>query len=172
MKNTDEFKQLLWRAGFVTTFAGQTVVDKTKACEYLECSRRTLDRWLNGINPCPRAVRLLKLQRKILPKSWKGFYFDRGERLQGAGFEYGLSPKDVSRIPQYVKDGSDAATDARLLREYMETIQDSATTERVRKQLLSVTNQLTSMLADPLFDQRHKIERATTSASFYNRLPF
>lgn len=163
MKNTDDIKQLLWRAGFVTTFAGQTVIDKTRACDYLQCSRRTLDRWLSGVTPCPRALKLLNLQRKILPDSWKGFYFDRTERLQGAGFEYGLTAKDVSRIPRYIKDGKDADTDARLLREHIKTLQDSQNAEMVKKQLLSVTNQLAQIVNDPLFNDKHAVIRSYNS---------
>tara|TARA_B100000700_G_scaffold23245_1_gene22518 strand:- start:15512 stop:15997 length:486 start_codon:yes stop_codon:yes gene_type:complete len=76
-----DFKALLWRAGFHRT--GK--LDRKAAMAFLHIkSERTLERWLAGAEPCPRAVAMLEQRiAGYIPQSgaWNGFSICRNGKL-------------------------------------------------------------------------------------------
>ena len=92
-----DFKWALRRAGFVN---GRGLIDRKKAMKFLSIkSERTLERWMNENNPCPRALKLLEHYSKdtMVNEKWEGFFVCREGLLwtpQGDRFE----PEFISKI--------------------------------------------------------------------------
>lgn len=150
MLKRSEFEQLLWRCGLVTVIGSRVTIDYQASCEELSCSLRTLKRWLTG-QPCPRAVSLLKLKARAIPESWKGWHFDRQERLVNPEWPHGKSSKDLMRFAEFYKRMSNAERQSELLSEHIDTLQDKRARIEARARLGQVINQLSGLMDDPVF---------------------
>lgn len=146
-----DFKKLLWRAGFVTNFGGGVFIDKQKAQDFLHCSRRTLDRWIDKNDPCPRALSLLEMRQRCIPDSWKDFYFDRLDRLHFRGTRTGFEAKDVRELPRIHGQKRSFESDKDNLRAVLDEIRDNNAHEITRQQLLECANQIHAVIASPIF---------------------
>lgn len=144
-----EFKQLLWRAGFVTTFGGQVCVDIQRSCDYLSCSERTLRRWFTG-SPCPRAVSLLRLKERALPDSWDGFSFNRQERLVTPFHSHGLEKDAILLIGRLSKDATRFEEDAKYYKAQLESVRNESAIKNTRTKLAHAITTLQAVMADPM----------------------
>lgn len=145
-----DFKQLLWRSGFVTVVGGQVCVNIQAACEYLHCTERTLRRWMAG-NPCPRAAKLLRQKEDVVPASWAGFAFNRQDKLITPLHPHGLEREQVLSIGRYNENATRYQAEADYLRGQLADVRDEQLRKTTRAKLAQVINTLNLVIADPLF---------------------
>jgi len=150
MEVSTDFKQLLWRNGFITTFSGRTIIDTARACKELHCSLRTLKRWLSG-KPCPRAVALLKLRERSFPASWKGWRFDNLDRIVCPTWRHPKEEKELREYHLTSESVRSAKIRAQLLEDYTDTLNDKKARTAARAHLGQVINQLHRLMQDPVF---------------------
>jgi hypothetical protein len=155
----ETFKKLLWRCGFVVNFGGTLHIDKQSAEKYLYCSRRTLNRWLDNNDPCPRAVALLKLHEQKIPDSWSGFYFDRQERLNWTGTNNGYNAQEVRQLPIFHAQKQSAANERDNLQGLLDEIRDKNAHIITKDKLLQAVNILHEAISDPIFHNLPKLQK-------------
>lgn len=151
MQNT--FKKLLWRAGFVTQIGGRVEIDKQKAQNFLSCSRRTLNRWIDKDDACPRAISLLKIKERVIPDSWRGFYFDRMERLHWQATQAGFTPSDIRRLCSLHAENSKNKQHAENLSGLVGELRDNNASKIAKQKLVSLSNLLHEVINEPIFNE-------------------
>jgi len=159
----NNFKKHLWRCGFVTQFGSAVVLDKPKIMAYLHCSRRTLDRWINGDIVCPRALKLLEQYEKQIPDSWSGFYFDRMSRLHWPGIKNGFEAADVRRLPQFHARMARGESESENLTSLLDEIRDPTAHQLALEKLTCAINQLHQVSQEPIFKRVNSRTRLSVS---------
>lgn len=147
-EKTPTFRQLLWRAGFVTAITGQLCIDYAAACEYLHCSERTLYRWLDG-SPCPRAVALIEQKARLLPPEWSQFSFSRTGALITPQHPHGLTPFDVMQIGTLNARATKSEADKDYLRTQLDAARDDKTRIAHKAKMAQAVNLLQELLHAP-----------------------
>lgn len=150
-KQTVSFYNLLWRSGFVVTVGGLVAIDKHRACEYLHCSMRTLERWIKDDKPCPRAVALLEHLPRLIPDEWTAAKFHRG-KLVVEQYPYGLTLDDINYFGLTHSESEKNKNDTDLAKQLVEQHIDREGHALVKKQILSLANDLNALAKDPIFD--------------------
>lgn len=147
----DNFHKLLWRAGFVVNIGKTIQIDKASACEFLLCSRRTLNRWLDTNDPCPRALYLLNMKNRCIPDTWKGFYFDRMDRLHWTGTQCGFDSSQIRMLPVFHSQKQRATNERDNINGLLDEIRDKDAHRMTKQKLLEISNMLHSVISDPIF---------------------
>lgn len=150
INDNNVFEKRLWRAGFVTVFGKQVIIDKVRACGFLHCSRRTLDRWIQDNQPCPRAVALLDTLPRLLPDSWQGFAFTRDEKLIWQGLKNGFSASEVRQLPAFVGRSMQQEQQKDNYQALIAELVDSSAGAQLQRDLLRIGNELAQLSRTPV----------------------
>lgn len=150
------FSQLLFRAGFYT--AG--FLDKKRATRYLKCTIRTLDRWIQNDNPCPRAVMLLQQKQKICP--WPDARFDHDHKLILANAPNGFSRADLENFQRFHRDAREMSSDNQMLCSLLEELRDDKNAIITLNKLMNAINQLHEVTREPMFQQLQVRKKMTS----------
>ena len=113
--------------------------------EDLSVSRRTLDRWINGGKPCPRAVAILKLKTRALPDEWHGAMIDRQGRLFIEGWRQPLGFETVKALPNIRAGEFRQTLRADMNENYIDEIRDKKLHLWHKQKLIEISEQLKAL---------------------------
>lgn len=150
-KPANDFKTLCWYAGFVHIVNAQIQLDKRRLCDYLHCSRRTLERWLSLNKPCPRAKALIIQKRGALDDKWTDFTVDRDNKLYHVTWARGFSIDIVAQLPQLLQQRYDYKLENEQLKRHFDTLRDPSASIAQRSALLSIAEQLGRLANDSIY---------------------
>lgn len=90
---------MIFYAGFAKACNTHARIDKSRVCEYLSVSKRTLERWIRTNDPRPRARTLLEVRYRGAigwGEQWENVFINRDGLLQTETGAYSLS--DIENI--------------------------------------------------------------------------
>lgn len=151
---TNEFVELLRSTGFITYSprSGNIIgVDKPRASAYLYCSMRTLDRWLVGEKPCPRAIALLKQKARALPDDFHDFSFTPDDKLHCSHWRQSVSVNDLRRYEHDIAAIHREQSNNALKGRYIDALRDKDLHKAHVRQLSELSAQLLALTKTPIF---------------------
>ncbi|MBU3022885.1 hypothetical protein [Aestuariibacter sp. A3R04] len=146
------FKKLLRKSGFVIVFGGSVIIDKNAACDFLHCSTRTLDRWINTDKPCPRAVSLLRMKARSIPDSWGDKYaFDINDNLITPDYPHGITPEHLRMIKFINANATRQESDNEYYKKQIAALRDDNARKAAKARIAQAANLLNEVINDVIF---------------------
>lgn len=151
MNLSPTFSQLCWQSGFILSNKGLNAIDKQALSDYLAVNIRTLNRWLAGQTPCPRAVKLLKLRLNQFNDGWKDFYYDRNNRLGHITWRLTYPADEVRLFPEILSDRQQYKRQVSQLSRQFDMMYNVRSLQKHRQGILNAVEQLKDIANEPLF---------------------